>query len=175
MDATTLHQALTAAEIQTVATLLVGLQDATNELPIMYADITLTEKNNASKCLYINNNGTHRVTITAKLRYSTDTTISTNIVSIGTAIAPFVWNIIFREARFLQHDTMTENIADPFYMVLPGSFIAGVCTLQWKVTNTRSTMCYIQEGDFGRISLTNGMIYQVKLIAPVKLIIYEAL
>ena len=143
------------------------------ELPAIYADITLAGAQTATGFFCLDNSGTNAQTVTACLRATAATSDGTNILPIGTAENPVIWNIILREARTINHDVITEGASDPVYTILPASFVGGVCQFEWRVHGNKAAMCYVRERDFGRVTWPDGTVYQVKLIAPVQLVIYE--
>ena len=145
------------------------------DLPAIYADITLAGAQTATGFFCVDNGGLTALTVTAKLRASTDTTSAANILPIGTDASPVIWNIMLREARTINHDVISEGAADPVYTILPVPFVAGACQFEYRCRGGKATMCYVRERDFGRVPWPDGTIFQVKLLSPVQFVIYEAI
>lgn len=145
------------------------------ELPAIYADITLSGSRTATGFFCLDNGGATALIVITKLRLTQDTGSPANILPIGTEGSPVVWNVMLREARQINHDVITEGASDPVYTILPVPFVAGECQFEYRVNGNKAAMCYVRERDFGRVTWPDGTIFQVKLLAPVQLVVYETI
>lgn len=144
-------------------------------LPVIYADVQVTDPVDAGDVPRLKNDGTDYVSVTAKLRSTADTSDDSNVITLIDGVS---WNIQLREATETNHDVITSHATDPIYDVFEATFTAGVCSFNYYTTN-KPAVVYMREADFTILTLPDGQggtqDYRVGLIHPVIVKVYRVL